>query len=107
MFANIQGYTLNGGTIPRHIVTSAEKPDIVCVNSSSKTVSNQELNVPFETNLDNARQYKTNKCPNLVSDIQTIGYKCDLVCFKVGSLGLVSSGRKGQFKRTAKIAKTK
>ncbi len=107
---DIQGHTVNsvnGGSIPANIVPAAEKPDIVCMNNNSKMVSILELSVPFEGNLTKAREYKTNKYSNLVSDIENSGYKCELVCFEVGSQGLISSNNKFQFKEIAKIAKSK
>ncbi len=107
VYADIQGCTVNGGSIPAQVVPTAEKPDIVCVNNITKTISILELSVPFETNLSKARDYKVNKYASLVTDIENAGYRCDLVCFEVGSRGLISSNNKGQFKKIAKIAKVK
>ena len=36
VYADIQGCSITGGTIPAHIVVTAEKPDIVCVNNTVK-----------------------------------------------------------------------
>ncbi len=107
VYADIQGCTTTGGTIPANIVATAEKPDIVCVNSASKYVSILELSVPFESNITKARQYKANKYSNLVLDIENAGYKCNLICFEVGSRGLVTKNNKAQFKQIAKIANSK
>ncbi len=39
VFADIKGSSTNGGTIPADIVPIAEKPDIVCVDYSKKSIS--------------------------------------------------------------------
>ncbi len=89
MYVDIQGFTVNWGSIPVYIVPTEERPDIVCIDDDSKSESILELSVPFETNL---------------SKIENAVYKCGLVCFEVGSRGIISSNNKGQFK---KIANTK
>ncbi len=107
VYSDIQGCTVNGGTIPAHIVPTAEKPDIVCVNAKEKSISILELSVPFETNIDKARSYKSNKYSNLITDIENAGYKCHLICFEVGSRGLITSNNKGQLKKNCKNCKCK
>ncbi len=107
VYADIQGCSTTGGTIPANIVATAEKPDIVCVNFSTKSVTILELSVPFESNINNARQYKSNKYGSLANDIESAGFTCNLVCFEVGSRGLITSNNKGQFKKIAKIAQSK
>ncbi len=107
VYADIQGCTTTGGSIPAHIVATAEKPDIVCVNDTTKSITILELTVPFETNITKAREYKTNKYSSLVTDIESAGYKCNLICFEIGSRGLVSKSNKAQFKKIAKLAQSK
>ena len=51
--------------------------------------------------------YKANKYSNLVLDIENAGYKCNLICFEVGSRGLITKNNKSQFKQIAKIAQSK
>ncbi len=107
VYADLQGYTTTGGTIPANIVVTAEKPDIVCVNSTTKSIVILELSVPFESNITKARGYKTDKYSSLVTDIESAGYKCNLICFEVGSRGLITNSNKAQFKQIAKLAQTK
>ncbi len=107
VFADIQGCTTTGGTIPADIVPTAEKPDIVCVNHINKSVTILELSVPFESNINNAREYKTNKYASLVTDVEAAGFSCKLICFEVGSRGLITGNNKMQFKKIAKIAQSK
>ncbi len=66
-----------------------------------------ELTVPFETNITKAREYKSNKYSSLVTDIESAGYKCNLIYFEIGSRGLVSKSNKTQFKKNAKLAQSK
>ncbi len=107
VYADIQGCSTTGGTIPASIVTTAEKPDIVCVNGSTKSVTILELSVPFESNINKANEFKTNKYASLVLDIENAGFMCNLICFEVGSRGLITANNKSQFKKIAKIAQSK
>ncbi len=107
VFADIKGSSTTGGTIPADIVPTAEKPDIVCLDYSKKSISIPELSVPFESNINRAREYKTNKYGSLATDIENAGFKCNLVCFEVGSRGLITKNNKSQFQKIAKIAQSK
>ena len=94
IYADIHGNTVNGGTVPSDIVPTVQRPDIVLVNRNDKYVIIGELTVPFEPNIDKARIRKVEKYSPLSSDIEEKGYTCKLICFEVGSRGLITKGNK-------------
>ena len=49
-----------GGTLPPHIITTAQRPDLVLVNEVDKVVILFELSVPWDSNIDTAHNYKQN-----------------------------------------------
>ena len=49
MFADLQGYKINGGTIPADILCTLERPDLVLVERKTKTIFLLELTCSFVT----------------------------------------------------------
>ena len=80
--------------LPDDVVPTSERPDIVLVNRNKKEIIIGELTVPFEPNIDKARKRKVDKYASLSSDIEEKGYKCTLICFEIGSRGLITKGNK-------------
>ena len=56
IYADLQGHTVNGKTVPESILPCSQIPDIVIVQD--KTVVIFELIVPFELNINNAHSRK-------------------------------------------------
>ena len=83
-----------GTTIPPDIIPTKQRPDLVFVNDSSKTIVIFELTVPFEQNIEAAHVKKSNKYSGLTSDLQEQGYDAKLICFEVGSRGMISHTNK-------------
>ena len=52
VYADIQGNTVAGGTLPPHIVISTQRPDLVVIWEETKKILVCELTVPFKTNID-------------------------------------------------------
>jgi len=103
-FADITGHTINGGTIPAQIITTTEKPDITLINKESKSITLIELTVPFETNITKARERKTERYSNLANDINNMTqWECQLICFEVGSRGLITRDNKTQIRKILKL----
>ncbi|XP_071507989.1 uncharacterized protein, partial [Diadema antillarum] len=101
--ADLPGHDINGGTVPSDLTPTSERPDIVLVNQSSKSVVIGELTVPFESNIDSAHNRKSEKYASLVLDIENQGYSCELICFEVGSRGLVTKENKRQVTKLFKF----
>ena len=87
IYADLQGHTVNGKTVPESILPCSLIPDIVIVQDRKVVVF--ELTVPFELNINNAHSRKSDKYSGLVSDIETAGYNCFLYVVEVGSRGYI------------------
>ena len=86
IYADLEGHSIAGGTIPPHILTTSQRPDC----EESKDIVIVELTVPFETNLEEAHRRKVDKYSSLVQDIQERGYTVSLYAVEVGVRGLLS-----------------
>ena len=95
-----------GGTVPSDIVPTVQRPDIVLVNRNDKYIIIGELTVPFEPNIDKARIRKVEKYSPLSSDIEEKGYTCKLICFEVGSRGLITKGNKQNISTLLRATRT-
>ena len=102
VYADLEGHSIAGGTIPPHILTTSQRPDIVTVFDESKEIVIIELTVPFETNLEDAHRRKVDKYSSLVQDIQERGYTVSLYAVEVGVRGLLSRDNKHRFKQLLK-----
>ena len=93
--ADLTGYLINGGTIPR-TVSTPKKTDLVIHDKQNNTVVKGELTVPFELKIEFARDRKLDSYTQLASDITTNGLKCELIWFEVGSRGIITKNNKSQ-----------
>ena len=96
---------INGGTIPPDIIVTSDRPDIVLVDREKKELILAELTCPFEPYIDSANARKTEKYSSLKSDIDLSGYKCQLICFEIGSRGLVTRNNKKKLAEITRFAK--
>lgn len=111
LFADIEGWNVNGSTIPQNVLQTNLKPDIVILNETTKHIILVELTVPFEMNIDSATQRKKSKYDHFIQDFKGIGFKCDLLTLCIGSRGLVTKENRGIIdylvKTTKSITKSK
>ena len=93
IYADIEGATVNGGTIPPEIMVTTSRPDIVIIdrNTSPTRVLLVELTVPFSRNIDAANARKRARYEFLESDITEAGYKCSNIPLEIGSRGYITS----------------
>ncbi len=94
MYADLDGYLINGGTIPQDIIATIDRPDIVLVDRAGREITIGELTVPFERNIDEAHKRKIEKYSSLKSDIEDNGYTCNVLCFEIGSHGFIPKATK-------------
>ena len=102
MYTDLEGYSIAGGTIPPHILTTSQRPDLVIINEESKELTMVELTIPFETNLEAAHNRKVEKYNCLVHDIQEKGYTVSFYAVEVGVRGLVNRDNKQRIKQILK-----
>ena len=103
IYADLTGYRINGGTVPPNIVPTPEKPDLVIHDKRNNSIIICELTVPFELNIESARGRKLERYTQLAADINLKGFKCDLICFEVGSRGIITKDNKSQIYRIFKV----
>ena len=94
LYADVEGHTVGGGTIPPNIVQTASRPDIVLVDNASRTVWLLELTVSFESNFDAANKRKKERYTSLAADIEDEKFKCHNFPFEIGSRGHISLSNK-------------
>ena len=91
IFCDLSGKMTGISTIPTDILVTSQKPDIVIVNKSDKSVFIIELTIPFDRNIDDARKRKEKRYENLNDDICKAGFSSHLYTIEIGSRGFVSS----------------
>ena len=69
VYADLEGKTYNGGTIPPNLLVTAEKPDLVTIDKESGEVAIWELTIPFEDRLEASQNIKTTKYASLIKDL--------------------------------------
>jgi hypothetical protein len=88
VYCDLAGATkIAGTTIPPDIMPTQQRPDLVFVNDSSKSIIIFELTIPFEQNIQAAHDRKINKYAGLTSDLREQGYDAKLICFEILVLG--------------------
>ena len=102
VFSDLPGMEApGGGTIPPALCVTRLKPDIVIVDSYTKTLHIYELTVPLSRNIDIRHKEKTEKYTPFFTDIT--GYKTTLNCFEVSSTGYISKSNHDTLGRLHKL----
>ena len=74
-----------GGTLPQDILATAQRPDLVILNRTSKEVVIFELTVPWDMNVETAHNFKQDKYASLVNDLSGSGFAVGVgFCFGIG-----------------------
>ena len=96
LYADLPGCRIRGGTIPPNVMPTTEKPDIVLhfPEEEQQKVVLIELTVPFEPNIRKARERKLERYCQLNHDIKANNIESHLICFEIGSRGVVSKDNK-------------
>ena len=77
VFSDIPGHTAaGGGSVPPEICITAQKPDIVIVEKSLKSIHLFELTCPLEQNIKKNHDIKLNKYAHFVTDLSSESMKC-------------------------------
>ena len=87
VYADLPQFSLNGGTIPPHILVTNSRPDLVIIDETNKHIALLELTCSFETNADSANVRKSIRYNDLKDDIKLANYKVNLLPFEVGVRG--------------------
>ena len=96
IYADLEGASINGGTVPPDIMVTTQRPDMVIVKNSTTppTVYLVELTCPFTRNIEAANRRKRERYEFLTTDIKEAGYQCMNMPFEIGSRGHVTRQNK-------------
>ena len=99
LYSDLIGCGAGGGnTIPPHIITTSQRPDLVIVNEEEKHITLFELSVPWDNNIDNAHTFKNNKYASLVIDLESAGFSVNLFCIEISVRGQITKPNKSRLK---------
>ena len=95
VFADLNGWRTNGGTIPQDMVLTEQIPDLVIIDKSvtpTKVVL-LELTVPWDSsnNFKAALDRKTARYERLCEDLRDKGYNTMNLPFEVGCRGVINA----------------
>ena len=105
LYADIEGYSLAGATVPPFILPTQLRPDLVLVWEEGKEILVVELTVPFEPNIEHAQSRKTEKYTPLISDLNQTGYHAKLVTLEIGARGYIPKQSKAKLMSVIKKLK--
>ena len=95
VYADLQGWRVNGGTVPHSLVLTEQVPDLVIVDRSSNPakVTLIELTIPFdsEKNFREARDNKEKRYRRLTAELMDAGYTVVSSQLEIGSRGVVNT----------------
>lgn len=101
MYASSQFVDVLKDTVLRHIVftpdvhtqfqTNSTRPDITIIDRESKTVKVIEISTPFDGHIDACYATKFNKYFPLSQEINSLGFRSEIIVLVIGSLGNVHS----------------
>ena len=89
----------------RFILPTSQRPDLFLYNEKAKKAIIAELTVPFEPNIPNAHEIKQSKYAGLLSDLNRAGVNTSLVCFEIGSRGLITQDNVARIRSILKFKK--
>ena len=90
IYADLPGLYHGISTVPTNVAVTNLKPDICIVSESSKEFTIIELTIPFETNIQSARERKSKRYATLKEDIENKGYTVSVLPIEIGSRGFIS-----------------
>ena len=99
VYADLNGWRVNGGTVPAELVLTDQIPDLVIIDRSVNPtkVMLVELTVPWDSanTLKAAFERKTARYERLEEDLRLEGYSASNLPLEVGCRGVVSSRNLG------------
>ena len=94
VFADLNGWRINGGTVPPDLALTEQKPDLVVVDNSAaqKKVLLIELTVPWDSahNFQAALERKTARYERLTEDLRAGGVDARNLPLEIGCRGVIN-----------------
>ena len=93
VYADLDGWKINGGTVPPDLVATGQMPDIVLLDKQKKLIVLLELTVPFDSSVKSfksAEDRKTDRYDRLTLDLKALGYRALNMPLEIGSRGVIT-----------------
>ena len=94
VFADLNGWRTNGGTVPQDMALTEQKPDLVVINEAVNPtrILLVELTVPWDnaTNFQAALERKTARYERLTEDLIQAGYDARNLPLEIGCRGVIN-----------------
>ena len=94
VYADLEGWKINGGTVPGDLVATGQVPDIVLLDRKQKKIVLLELTCPFDSSASSfkaAFDRKTDRYERLALDLEGLGFTALNMPLEIGSRGVVTA----------------
>ena len=94
VYADLEGWKINGGTVPSDLVATGQVPDIVLLDKTNKKIMLLELSCPFDSSARSfkaAKDRKTDRYERLTLDLKELGYTALNTPLEIGSRGVITT----------------
>ena len=94
LYADLEGWRVNVGTVPSDLVATGQKPDIVLLDRVQKTIVLLELTCPFDSSTRSfkaALDRKTERYNRLTLDCKSLGYTAYNNPLEIGARGVITT----------------
>ena len=94
VYADLNGWRVNGGTVPSDLVATGQIPDIVLLDRVKKTIVLLELTCPFDasaSSFKSALDRKTFRYCRLALDCESLGYTAHNTPLEIGARGVITA----------------
>ena len=94
VYADLNGWRVNGGTVPHEMALTEQKPDLVIIDKAAAPVKILlvELTVPWDSsqNFQAAVERKTARYERLIEDLREAGFDPHNMPLQIGCRGVVN-----------------
>ena len=103
VYADLNGWRVNGGTVPHEMALTEQKPDLVIIDKSVMPVKILlvELTVPWDSshNFQAAYDRKTARYERLTEDLRQAGYDPRNLPLEIGCRGVINLSNQDRLNR--------
>ena len=94
VYADLEGWRINGGTVPPDLVATGQVPDIVLLDRSQNNIVLLELTCPFDSSASSfksAFDRKTVRFERLALDLEQLGFTVFNMPLEIGARGVITA----------------
>ena len=94
VYADLNGWRINGGTVPHEMALTEQKPDLVIIDKAAAPVKILlvELTIPWDSsqNFKAAVERKTARYERLIEDLREAGFDARNMALEIGCRGVIN-----------------